>query len=79
MGSQSITVASGSRGTLNPGSLSLPAHVGAIITSTRPVVVERAIYRHAMSEGVVGVVSSASTVMGVAALSNHWLFAEGYY
>ena len=78
VGTQTISVAPGGRGTLTPGQLSLPTHVAATVTSDQPVVVERSIYRYKISEGTAGVVSSASAVIGSQALSDHWLFAEGY-
>ncbi len=80
VGTQTLSVAAGARGTLTPTdpALHLPAHVSAVVTADQPVVVERSVYRSNVTEGVVGVVSSASSVVGVHALSNHWLFAEGY-
>ncbi len=80
VGTQTLSVAAGARGTLAPTdpALHLPAHLSAIVTSEQSVVVERSVYRSNVAEGVVGMVSSASAVVGSPVLSNHWLFAEGY-
>ncbi len=80
VGTQTLAVEAGARGTLTPTdpSLHLPAHVSAVVSADQPVVVERSVYRSNVAEGVVGMVSSSSAVMGVPTLSNHWLFAEGY-
>jgi streptogramin lyase len=76
--SQSVPVAGGTRGTIFPGDARLPPHVGAIVTSDQPIVVERPDYFSNVNAGSAGFVSGATCIVGVPALSNDWLFAEGY-
>ena len=80
VGLQSINVAGGARGTIAPNQASpaLPARVAVVVTSNQPVAVERPTYFGHVTEGVAGSVSGAADVIGVQALSNDWLFAEGY-
>ena len=78
VGTQSINLASGQRGTLFQSSATLPTHVAAVVTSTQPIVVERPDYFGGISAGTAGTVSGASSVVGTQALSHDWLFAEGY-
>ncbi|GAC1393584.1 MAG: hypothetical protein NVS4B11_00060 [Ktedonobacteraceae bacterium] len=73
VGSQSLPVAAGARGTIAPGNITLPAHSAAIVTSTQPVVVERPTY-YFSANGMPG----AADVVGVQSSGNDWLFAEGY-
>ncbi|GAC1406083.1 MAG: hypothetical protein NVSMB49_25600 [Ktedonobacteraceae bacterium] len=73
VGSQTLQVAAGSRGTIAPGNIALPAHSAAIVTSTLPVVVERPTY-YFSANGMAG----AADVVGVQSSGNDWLFAEGY-
>ena len=51
VGVQSIIVASGARGNLYPGKLSMPAHVTASISATQPVLLERPSYMSHMAQG----------------------------
>ncbi len=78
VGTQSINLSSGQRGTLFPSSAALPTHVAAVVTSTQPIVVERPDYFGGISAGSAGTVSGATSVVGTQALSHDWLFAEGY-
>lgn len=73
-----ITVQPGQRGTLFPDAAGLPVHAAAIVTSNQPVLVERPDYFSNINVGNAGTVSGATAVVGVQALSNDWLFAEGY-
>lgn len=76
--SQSVLVAGGTRGTIFPGDARLSPHVAAIVTSDQPIVVERPDYFSSFNAGNAGTVSGATCIVGVPALSNDWLFAEGY-
>ena len=80
VGSQQLTVASVTRGTIFPKSANpaLPSHVAVVLQSTQPVVVERPTYFSNTNNGNAGVVSGASDVVGMQHLSNDWLFAEGF-
>ena len=78
IGTQSINLNGGQRGTLFPGSVRLPAHVAAVVTSTQPIVVERPDYFSNVSAGNAGTVSGATSVVGTQSLAHDWLFAEGY-
>ncbi len=77
-GQQSVTVPSGSRGTIVPDGLHMPLHVSAIVTSTTPVVVERPDYFSNIKSGNAGTVSGAAVVVGAPTTAPDWLFAEGY-
>ena len=74
VGRQIVTVPAGSRGTIAPGQLTLPAHSFAVVSSTNPVVVERPTYFLNESQGV----SGAFDVVGTQSSANDWFFAEGY-
>jgi hypothetical protein len=77
VGTQSTTVPPNARGTIAPGAISLPAHVTAIVTSNQQIMVERPTYfMGIVTNGTP--VSGAYDIVGVPALSNDWLFAEGY-
>ncbi len=78
VGTQSINLSSGQRGTLFPSSAGLPMRVAAVVTSTQPIVVERPDYFAGVTAGNAGAVSGATSVVGTQALSHDWLFAEGY-
>ncbi len=77
---QQTTVPGGTRGTIFPANASshMPAHVAVALTSTQPVAIERPTYFSNIGAGNAGVVSGAADILGVQALSNDWLFAEGY-
>ena len=80
VGTQTLTVAAGSRGTIFPSQASpaLPARVSVVLTSSQPVVSERPTYFSGIAGGNAGIVSGAADVIGVQQLANDWLFAEGY-
>ena len=80
VGTQSVVVPGGVRGTINPGSAlpKLPSRVAVVVTSTQAVAVERPTYFSHINGGNAGTVSGAADVIGVQSLSNDWLFAEGY-
>ena len=80
VGTDHVTVRVGTRGTIFPNNHrpALPAHVSVIVTSTQPVAIERPTYFSNIVEGNAGTVSGGADVTGVQALSNDWLFAEGY-
>jgi hypothetical protein len=79
VGTQSVTVNAGARGTLAPAAIAgLPEHTAAVVTSTQPVVVERPTYFNNISGGIAGTVTGASSVVGSQSLQNQWFFAEGY-
>jgi hypothetical protein len=69
----SATVQPRARGTVQPNAdLNLPAHVSAVVTSDRNILVERPTY-YINEYGV----SGSADVTGVSALSGDWYFAEG--
>ncbi len=76
--SQKLLVPSGTRSTLSPNDIVLPQHVAVIITSDQPILVERPSYFSNVTEGNAGTLSSASSLLGVPALTSDMLFAEGY-
>ena len=80
VGTQTLTVAAGSRGTIFPSQASpaLPPRVSVVLTSSQPVVSERPNYFSGIAGGNAGIVSGAADVIGVQQLANDWLFAEGY-
>ncbi len=82
IGTDQVTVPVGTRGTIFPNAhttpTTLPAHVSVVVTSTQPVAVERPTYFSNVTQGNAGTVSGGADVIGVQALSNDWLFAEGY-
>src|SRR5712692_7318337 len=80
VGQQQTVVPVGTRGTIFPDSYqpALPAHVSVVVTSTQPVAVERPTYFSNINGGNAGTISGGADVIAVQALSNDWLFAEGY-
>jgi len=80
VGSQTLAVPAGTRGTIYPGRPTgfLPASVAAWVTSDKPVLVERPSYFNQVVEGNAGTVSGEADVVGVQQLANDFLFAEGY-
>ena len=80
VGTQTLTVAAGSRGTIFPShaSPSLPPRVSVVLSSSQPVVAERPTYFSGINGGNAGLVSGGADVIGVQQLSTDWLFAEGY-
>ncbi len=77
VGSQALTVAPHSRGTLFP-SQATPSRVSVVLSSSQPVVSERPTYFSGITGCTAGRVSGGADVIGVASLSRDWLFAEGY-
>jgi hypothetical protein len=71
-------VPAGQRGTISPNGRGLPTHVSAIVTSSQPIMVERPLYLKGIAAGNAQTVSGGSSMMGAQALTNDWLFAEGY-
>ncbi len=80
VGTQTATVAPGTRGTIFPSQAipALPHRVSVTLSSNQPVVIERPTYFSNIQGGNSGVVSGAADVVGVQTLANDWLFAEGY-
>jgi len=80
VGSQSLSVAGNSRGTIFPAQASprLPSHVSVVLSSSHPVVSERPTYFAGINAGNAGMVWGGADVIGVQSLSTDWLFAEGY-
>ena len=78
VGTQTLAVATGIRGTIYPSSANLPAHSSAVITSTAPVVVERPTYYINSNGGFAGMVSGAASVVGSQNVQKEWFLAEGY-
>jgi hypothetical protein len=78
VGSQTVTVAPGTRGTILPDAASLPARVAVQVTSDQPVLVERPSYFFNVVAGNAGTVSGDADVVGVQNPTNDFLFAEGY-
>src|SRR5947209_3120529 len=71
---QTLAVPANARGTIVPGSVTMPQqHVAAVVTSDQQVMVERPVY----FAGVNGV-SGAYDVVGAPKSASDWLFAEGY-
>ncbi len=78
VGQQTLQVPANTRGTISPGSISLPAHTAVVVTSNQPVLVERPDYFYNINAGAAGTISGGNVVTGVQNLSNDWLFAEGF-
>ena len=78
VGSQHLSVAANSRGTIFPSQAHLPPRVSVVLTSSQPVVSERPVYFRGINAGNAGTVTGGADVIGVQSLSSDWLFAEGY-
>ncbi len=76
LGSDTLAVPAGTRGTISPHNYG--ERVAAQVTSDQPIAVERPTYFYKYSAGNATTVSGAAVVSGASALSNDWLFAEGY-
>lgn len=76
LGTDTLAVAAGTRGTISPRGFG--ERVAAWVTSDQPIAVERPTYFYNYSAGNASIVSGAAVVAGAPALSNDWLFAEGY-
>jgi len=76
--SQTQQVLAGTRGTIDPNTIGLPQHVGVIVTSDQPIVVERPDYFNTINGGNAGSVSGGTCIVGSPTLANDWLFAEGF-
>jgi streptogramin lyase len=75
-GTDALSVPVGTRGTITPRNLG--KRVAAYVTSSQPVAVELPTYFYNYNGGNSRTVSGAAVVVGAPALSNDWLFAEGY-
>ena len=78
VGTQSISVNGGTRGTISPNGIGLPQHVSAVVTSSQPVVTERPAYFNNINGNFAGTVTGGSSVIGSQALAGQWYMAEGY-
>lgn len=78
VGTQNLTVAAGTRGTISPNGTGLPPHVAVVVISDQPVLIERPSYFNTVVEGSAGTISSANSVVGQQQLHSNILFAEGY-
>jgi hypothetical protein len=75
-GTDALAVPVGTRGTITPRNFG--ARVAAWVTSSQPVAVERPTYFSNYKGGNAATVAGAAVTVGAPALSNDWLFAEGY-
>ncbi len=75
-GTDTLPVPAGTRGTITPHNFG--ERVAAAVSSSQPVAVERPTYYYNYNAGNASTVSGAGVVAGASALSNDWLFAEGY-
>lgn len=72
-GDETLTVGPHARGTFQPNNnVNLPAHVSAVLTSDRNILVERPAY-FVNEYGV----SGSANVTGISTLAGDWYFAEG--
>ncbi len=78
VGTQSLTVPGGTRGTIAPAAIALPQHTAVVVNSTQPVVVERPTYATNVNGGFAGTITGASSVVGSQNLAKEWFLAEGY-
>jgi streptogramin lyase len=74
---QSLSINSGTRGTISSQAISLPRHTAAVVQSDQPVVAERPSYFRNVSGGIAGSVSGASSVIGSQSVQQQWFVAEG--
>jgi hypothetical protein len=70
---QNVSIPAQTRGTIAPGTLTIPSHVAAVVTSNEPILVERPTY----FTNVNGI-SGAYDLVGAQQTGSDWLFAEGY-
>jgi hypothetical protein len=75
---RTIQVPAGARGTIIPNNSGPLQHAEVIVTSDVPVVVDRPVYYSNIDGGNAGIVSGATSVVGVQSPGSDWLFAEGY-
>ncbi|HLH62189.1 MAG TPA: S53 family peptidase [Ktedonobacteraceae bacterium] len=78
IGTTTIVVPPGQRGTTNPINLGIFRTCAMYVHSDQPVVVERPMYFTTARGNINGPVTGAATVVGTQAPQNDWLFAEGY-
>ncbi|HLX56045.1 MAG TPA: peptidase S53, partial [Ktedonobacteraceae bacterium] len=76
VGSDTLIVQPGTRGTINPQRLG--KRVAAVVSSDQAVVVERPTYFNSFSPGNAHNVAGAASVVGAPAASSDWRFAEGF-
>ncbi len=79
VGTQTLTVAGNSRGTIFPSQASphLPSRVSVILTSSQPVVAERPTYFSGINGGNAGIASGGADVIGVQQLGDVIGYAGG--
>jgi kumamolisin len=78
LGTKTIAVPSGQRGTTNPIDLGIYRTTAMYVHSDQPVVVERPMYFTTSRGNISGPVTGAATVIGTPSPEMDWLFAEGY-
>ena len=78
LGTQTIVVPSGQRGTTFPQAININRQSALYVHSDQPVVVERPMYFTTARSNISGPVTGAATVVGTQAPGTDWLFAEGY-
>lgn len=78
LGTKTIVVPAGQRGTTNPIDLGIYRTSALYVHSDQPVVVERPMYFTTSRGNISGPVTGAATVVGTQAPNKDWLFAEGY-
>lgn len=84
IGSNTLVVPAGQRGTTTPLAATTPTSVGINRTaavhvhSDQPVVVERPTYFSTARSNISGPVTGATTLVGTRTPGTDWLFAEGY-
>ncbi len=78
LGTKTIVVPAGQRGTTNPIDLGIFRTSALYVHSDQPVVVERPMYFTTSRGNISGPVTGAATVVGTPSPGNDWLFAEGY-
>lgn len=78
LGTTTVVVPAGQRGTTYPQSIGINQQCAMYVHSDQPVVVERPMYFSTSRSNINGPVTGAATVVGVQAPGKDWLFAEGY-
>ncbi len=78
VGSSTLAVPAGQRGTTTPLALHLTVNCAVHVHSDQPVMVERPMYFSTSRSNINGPVTGAATLVGTQAPDTDWLFAEGY-
>lgn len=78
LGTTTIVVQPGQRATSTPIGIGINQTSALSVYSDAPVMVERPTYFSTSRSNISGPVTGANTVVGTSALTQHWLFAEGY-